>query len=150
MRPPAPVFLILAFLVFLFSTTFADVFARINIGGEAFGAALSESLYWSAVQWIGTAMLFAPFVVVAMLAASVARKARLVFGVLFLALFLAILFSMFFAGHQASQAYMIEKMWTAATLSVGLLPFRSVPLIAIGFLLRWLIIQLFSEDRLPS
>jgi hypothetical protein len=142
--------LVLGFWIFLLSTTFADVFARMNIGGEAFDVALSDSLYWSAVQWVGTIMLLAPFVLVAMLAASVARITRPIFGVLFLALFSAILFSMYFSAHQASQEYMIEKMWTAAALSVGLLPFRAIPLVAVGVLLRWLLFRLFSGERLPS
>ena len=140
-QPPAIAFLSAGLVTFVLSTTVADVFARVTIGHQTPTEAFSESLYWSAVQTVGTFMLLAPFLAIAHIALSTAQKSRRSYGVVHLTVFMSILAWMYFPAYQASQGYMLEKMWTAATLSIGLLPFRAIPLIGIAFLARWLIVR---------
>ena len=117
------VYLPLAVVTFLAATTGADLFARTSIAGESFGMALRGHLYWAAVQFIGTLLLLAPFLGVAFICARVERQVhwRSV-AVIFAAAMLALLY-FYFQGHQAAQHAMLEKRWTAAALSIGLLPF---------------------------
>lgn len=117
------VYLALAVAVFLAATTGADIVARTSVAGETFQAALQEHFDWGPVQFIGTLLLLAPFVAVAFVSASVEKTARrrsavLIFGVAMLALLY-----FYFQGHQGAQHALMKKKWTAAALSVGLLPF---------------------------
>lgn len=117
------VYLPLAVMVFLVATTGADLVARTSIAAEPFSAALREHLYWAGVQFAGTTLLLAPFVVVAIVCARVEKQARrrsaaLIFGGAMLALLY-----FYFQGHQGAQHALVEEKWTAAALSIGLLPF---------------------------
>jgi len=117
------IYLPLAVMVFLVATTGADLVARTSIAGEPFSVALREHLYWAGVQFVGTMLLLAPFVAVAFVCARVEKKAHsrsvaLIFGVAMLALLY-----FYLQGHQGAQHALLEEKWTAATLSIGLLPF---------------------------
>ena len=117
------IYLPVAVAVFLAATTGADLIARTSVGGQPFAAALREHLHWAAVQFVGTLLLLAPFIAVAFVCARTEKQARdrsvaLIFTVAMLALLY-----FYFQGYQASERAMLDKMWTAATLSIGLLPF---------------------------
>jgi heme/copper-type cytochrome/quinol oxidase subunit 3 len=117
------VYLPVAVAVFLVATAGADLVARTSIGGQPFAAALHEHLYWAAVELVGTALLLAPFIAVAFVCARIEKQARdRSVALIFTAAMLALLY-FYFQGYQASERAMLQKMWTAATLSVGLLPF---------------------------
>lgn len=117
------VYLPLALVAFFAATTGADLIARTSIGGETFAHALNDHLHWASVQWVGTLLLLAPFVAVALICAAAERRARTrstaaVFGVAMLALLY-----FYFDGHQGAQHALLAERWTAAILSIGLLPF---------------------------
>ena len=117
------VYLPLAVVVFLAATTGADLIARTSIAGEPFAVALREHLYWAAVQFVGTIILFAPFVAVAFVCARAEKRARSrSVALIFAAAMLSLLY-FYFQGHQGAQRAMLEEKWTAAALSIGLLPF---------------------------
>ena len=117
------VYLSAAVVTFLAATTGADLYARTTIGGERFATALREHLYWAAVQFVGTLLLLAPFVAVAFVCAYVEKRARRRGVLLIFTTAMLTLLYFYFQGHQAAQRAMLAKMWTAATLSIGLLPF---------------------------
>jgi len=117
------VYLPVAVAVFLAATTGADLIARTSIGGQPFAAALHEHFYWAAVQFVATLLLSAPFIAVAFVCARIEKQARdRSVALIFTAAMLTLLY-FYFQGYQASERAMLEKMWTAATLSIGLLPF---------------------------
>jgi uncharacterized membrane protein YfcA len=117
------IYLPAAVVAFLAATTGADLYARTTIGREQFAVALREHLYWAAVQFVGTLLLLAPFVAVALVCARVEKQARSrSVALIFTAAMLTLLY-FYFQGHQAAQRAELERLWTAATLSIGLLPF---------------------------
>ena len=116
-------YLALAGVAFLAATTGADLVARTAIAGEPLAVALREHLYWEGVQFVGTILLLAPFVVVALVCARAEKQARSRSVVLiFMAAMLTLLYY-YFQGHQGAQRALLEERWTAAALSIGLLPF---------------------------
>lgn len=117
------IYLPVAVLVFLAATTGSDLIARTTIAGEAFPVAFREHLYWAGVQFVGTILLFAPFAIVAFVCACAERSARTRSVSLIFAIAMLALLYFYFQGHQDAQRAMLEKMWTAAALSIGLLPF---------------------------
>jgi hypothetical protein len=117
------VYLPVAVVVFLAATTGADLVARTSIAGQPLAAALREHFYWAGVQFIGTMLLLAPFVAVAFVCALAEKRARTRSVLLIFTAAMLTLLYFYFQGHQAAERAMLQKMWTAATLSVGLLPF---------------------------
>jgi hypothetical protein len=117
------VYLPVAVAVFLAATAGADLIARTSIGGQPFAAALHEHLYWAGVEFVGTMLLLTPFVAVAFICAFVERQARTRSVLLIFAIAMLTLLYFYFQGHLAAERAALRKMWTAATLSVGLLPF---------------------------
>lgn len=117
------VYLPLAVLMFLAATTGADLIARTSIAGQPLSAALREHLYYTGVQFVGTMLLLAPFVAVAVACTRAERKARGRSAFLIFAIAMVTLLYFYFQGHQDAQVALLDKKWTAAALSVGLLPF---------------------------
>ncbi|WP_066662715.1 MULTISPECIES: hypothetical protein [unclassified Sphingomonas] len=117
------VYLPLAAITFLAATTGSDVVARTSITGEAFDVALRDHLYWAGVQFVGTILLFAPFFAVAFVCSRVEKRARSRSAALIFGLAMVTLLYFYFYGYQGAQHAVLEQKWTAAALSVGLLPF---------------------------
>lgn len=117
------VYLPLAVIIFLAATTGSDVVARTSITGEAFNVALRDHLYWAGVQLVGTILLSAPFFVIAFVCARIEKRARSRSAALIFGLAMVTLLYFYFGGYQGAQHAVLEQKWTAAALSVGLLPF---------------------------
>ena len=117
------IYLPLAVLFFLVATTGVDIFARIKIAGEPFAQALKESLYWSGVQFVMTIMLLVPFVLIALICAYGQKRAPGLRIAVIFAIAMVPLLYFYVDGHFAAQQAMKAEHWTAAALSVGLLPF---------------------------
>lgn len=117
------VYLPLSVIVFLAATTGADVFASVSLARKSLAVALHENLYWAGVEFAGTMLLLAPFVAVAFLCALAEKWARTRSVLFIFAGAMLTLLYFYFEGYQASQRADLKHMWTAATLSVGLLPF---------------------------
>ena len=111
-----------------------DVLARVRIGGQSTSKAVAETGHYLLVQPLGLLLSFAPFAAIAWICSSLARISRAAALSLF-ALSMFVFAYLYFVGHNNSQLYMQQRMWTAASLAVGLIPFKSVPivLIALGF-----------------
>ena len=128
-------YLLLALVVFVAATAGSDLVARTSIGGETLNYALNEHLYYAYVQAVGTILLLAPFVGIAVICAHFERHARIRIVIAIFAVAMIALLYFYFEGHQAERHAMLEKKWTAAALSIGLLPFFvgiPVTLVAMG------------------
>jgi hypothetical protein len=117
------VYLPVALIVFVAATTGADLVARTSIGGQPFSVALREHLYWAAVESVGTILLLAPFVAVAFVCRLMENRARTRSVLVIFAVAMLTLLYFYFQGYQAAERAALQKMWTAATFSIGLLPF---------------------------
>jgi hypothetical protein len=122
---PYPAFFSFAVLLFLVATAGSDVVARTTVGSEGIGKAVSEHIYYAFAQPVGSAMLLAPFLLLGWMSASLAKRKGFTQGLSVFLIGAFLLGIMFFSAYQDSQNYMNQKMWTAATLSVGLLPIKS-------------------------
>jgi hypothetical protein len=132
---------IAAALSFFVATNGFDVLARMSVSQEPFAKATSESFYYAAIQPVGTLLLLAPFIAIAWISIRVERKASAVSAWLLFVVSVSALGWFYFEGYQGAQQAMLQERWTAAALSVGMLPFTSapVPLLAalVGGLIVW-------------
>lgn len=145
-------FLATAAAAFLLATTGSDVFARVTIGGQSIADAVSEHFYWAGLQFIATLMLLAPFGFLAVIASWVEDRTRTwQAALLFAAPTLYLIYS-YFEGYQASQIAMLDKRWTAATLSIGFLPIWAAPIVLVDWLagLIWVRLQNHGRNGEPA
>jgi hypothetical protein len=132
-RPYAICFL-LGLTFFLLSTFVSGVIARTTIGSEQLAYAVSQHAYYAATQPLGTGLLLVPFLLMAWMGAALARRKSLRSGVIFLSVACTALAFIYFLGYQDSQHYMAHRMWTAATLAVGLLIVKSIPVLVVALI----------------
>jgi hypothetical protein len=142
------VFFALSVGAFLVSTVCADVFVRTRFGAQDFLKAANEHFYYAFLQPVGTAMLLAPFLLLAWMSASLAKRRGDQRGFGLFALGSALLCVLYFSGYYGSQTYMERRLWTAAALSVGLLPFKSVLVLLFCLVVRWLVVRKKSGDEI--
>ena len=122
-----------------------DILARVQLGGQSFSEALSETTHYLLVQPLGLMFSLTPFAAVAWICSSLARISRSQAIGLFAAC-MAVFAYMYYVGHSDSQIYMHQRMWTAASLAVGLIPFKSIPIVLIAFGLRFAL----ARNRVPA
>jgi hypothetical protein len=79
-----------------------------------------------------TVLLYAPFVALALMADAVERKASRIRAVLFFGFFACVFGWLYLRGYWSAEIALAQGHWTAASLSVGLLPFKSVPVLAVA------------------
>lgn len=117
------IYLLISLAAFLVAVTGSDIYAHISIGGLSSAQAIQAHLDWVGMTLVGLVILLMPFVGVAFVSAAAngrlrTRSAVTIFGISLLALLY-----FYFDGFQAAQQAMLDRKWTAAALSVGLLPF---------------------------
>lgn len=117
------VYLPVAAVVSLAATIGADCIASMSIAGQPFAAALHQALYWDRVEFVGTIFLLVPFVAVAFVCALVEKRARNRSALLIFAVAMIALLYFYFRGYQAAEHAALQKLWTAAAVSIGFLPF---------------------------
>jgi hypothetical protein len=116
-------------LSFLIATNGFDIAARAIVGHEPLASATGQSLYYAAIQPVGTLLLLAPFTAIGWLSIRVDRSINGVVAAAFFLGFIAVLGWLYFRGYWAAQHALLQERWTAAALSVGLLGFRSIPIV---------------------
>lgn len=119
---PALYFLF-SFGAFLLGTVGSDIFARTSIGGETLQHALSQHWHYAGLEPVGTLFLFAPFLGVGLVSAAVEEWSRTRSAIFIFALGTLPLLYFYFTAYQAAHHALLAEKWTAAALSVGLLPF---------------------------
>ncbi|HEX7249092.1 MAG TPA: hypothetical protein VF262_01775 [Burkholderiales bacterium] len=139
-RRHSSVFLALGLTAYALFDPGAAVYARIHVANTAPSEAITHTLYYMAIQPFGTVLLLAPFLCLGWLSSSMAIARGFHAGLIEFAIGTAALGYMYAVGHLGSEASMLNHQWTAASLSVGLLPFESLivlgPLALVTFGLR--------------
>ena len=111
------------------------ILAKVQVANQAFDAALQDTVQGALENPIGILVSVAPYVAIALICASLARIDRnWAVGLLVSCLFLFGV--MYYSGHMQSQEYMLGRKWTAASLAVGLVPFKSLLIVIAAFVLR--------------
>ena len=131
-------FIAAALVLFFTIDLAADVLARISIRGQSLELATREHLYYAGVQLPGTAFLSLPYVGLAFIGLPVLRRRGVVAGALFLLCGAALLAGVYGFGYQQSALSMLARHWTAAALTMGLMPILSVPVLLLAFGVRFL------------
>jgi len=131
-RHPYTICFALGTAFFFIATLISDVIARTTVGSEGLGHAISQHLRYAATQPFGTGLLLAPFLLVAWMAASLSLRKSMRRGLILLCAACSVLAVIYFMGYQDSQWHMAQRMWTAATLAIGFLVFKSIPVLAVA------------------
>ncbi len=116
-------YLLTAVAAFIAVVTGSDLIARMTIAGDTFGRAIGEHVHWASLTIFGVVFLFVPFGSTAIICGAANKKAKSRGAVALFIVAVAALAYFYFSGFQASQQAVLDKRWTAAALSVGLLPF---------------------------
>jgi hypothetical protein len=125
-------YLLTAVAAFIAVVTGSDLIARMTIAGDTFGRAIGEHVHWASLTIVGVVFLFVPFGSAALICGAANKRAESRGAVTIFIIAMAALAYFYFNGFQASQQAMLDKRWTAAALSVGLLPFFiGLPLLSI-------------------
>jgi len=147
MRNTLAVYFSVAAAAFLIATTGSDTYARITIGGQQLGPALSEHFYWAGVQFMGTIPLLLPFGFMAAIGSWTEDNTNRWKGLVIFGLPTIYLIYAYFEGYRASKAAELEKLWTAATLDVGFLPFAAVPVVLLAWLIAYVAVRAERKSR---
>jgi hypothetical protein len=121
MKPYA--YLLCALVAGIFATAGSDILARMWIADETLGFATGEHLRYAESGWMGTLFLLAPFLAVGWISAAFHKREQTRSAFLLFAVGLIPLIYFYFDGYQAAQQALADERWTAAALSIGLLPF---------------------------
>lgn len=116
-------YLLIATAAFVVAVTGSDMFARMRIGQLSFGHALGQHLEWVSMTIVGNLVLLAPFLAVGAICAIANHRARTRSAACLFGVALVFLTYFYFKGFQAAEQAMLDEHWTAAALSIGLLPF---------------------------
>ncbi len=145
MKQEYKVFISSSLLTALISIMLFDVTARIMIRTQPFTKALNESVYYLVTQPIGTLMLLVPFLIVGWVSAIASRDSKQWKGWSYFICGIGVLFYLYFNGQMNASCYIEQKQWTASALSVGLLPFYSIPALIIAFAISWMSIKVIER-----
>ena len=123
------VLVLVASIAFIVSTVGFGTLAKVTVADDSLRHALSERVhYMNAVELLS---LLAPFLTLAVIAAVFVRARGVKFGFAVFWFGAALLGALYFIGYTSSEQAMLNHKWTAAALSVGFLPFQSVPVLAV-------------------
>jgi hypothetical protein len=135
-------FIALSIASFIAATFGFDVIARTTVGNETLHYAMSAHLAFALGSPVETAMLIAPFITLAFICAGVAWKIRLRNALIIFILFDLILLYLYFSTYQGYQQALLEHAWTAASLSMGLLPFLTIPVLIVAVIASLIAIKI--------
>lgn len=116
-------YLLLAVVAFVITVTGSDMVAKMVLSDLSIREAFDQHLEWASLTILGILFLFAPYAAAALICAKVNERSRTETAATLFALSLLVLSYFYFGGFHAAEKAMIDKRWTAAALSIGLLPF---------------------------
>jgi hypothetical protein len=109
-----------------------SIVARMALSGEAPLRALLDTIHMAMSQPLATVLLAMPFVAIEMIAVEIERVAnRRTAQVVFLAS-LAVIAGVYLAGYWTAQHAAARRDWPAASLALGLMPFKSIPILLVA------------------
>jgi hypothetical protein len=112
----------LALLAFFIGTAGADILARTRVGGEVFAHAV-RSISTMQASMVRDNHSTSAVPAIGLICAALQKRARTRSTAVIFAVGMLALLYFYFRGHQDAQRALLEEHWTAAALSVGLLPF---------------------------
>ena len=116
-------YLLLALALFVVAVTGSDMAAKMTVSGLSLAEAFKQHLEWASLTNIGIIFLFSPYAVAALICAKLNEHCRTrTAATLFVSSLIALSY-FYFGGFYAAEHAMVVERWTAATLSIGLLPF---------------------------
>jgi hypothetical protein len=118
-------YLAVAVVLFVVATVGFGMHSRMVIGGESYDHALSRHMYYAREQLLGTMLLLLPFLVLGSIAAGFSIKRSVAHGATVFVVGATFLLVLYYKGYMDSEIAIKQRHWTAAALSVGLLPFQS-------------------------
>jgi hypothetical protein len=125
-------------IAFVVSTVGFDLVARVVVSDESVGLAASHAVRWL-VEPLAAWLLLVPFLAASVIGAELSKATSARAGTAFYAVLLVLLGLLYLSGFWGAQTAMLEKKWTAASLSVALTPFWSIPVILLACLAAVLI-----------
>jgi hypothetical protein len=121
-----------ALLALVLSTAGWAVLARVAVAGESPLRALLDTIHMAMSQPLASLLLAMPFVAAEMIAVEIERVAnRRTALVVFFASLVAIA-AIYLAGYWAAQHAAARKDWAAASMALGLMPFKSLVVLTIA------------------
>ncbi|MEW6333294.1 MAG: hypothetical protein AB1558_03420 [Thermodesulfobacteriota bacterium] len=123
------------------------VYAQIKAENISIYPSLIEKLYDRATQPLGTIMMMAPFLFLGGISASFAQKNRIPIAISLFLITFSVLGYMYFLGHMHYEMHILEKKWTAASLSLGLLPFKGMFVISVLFIITHMFFKNKANDN---
>lgn len=131
----------LSLICFIIIANGSDIAALILVGKKSLGVASSESFYYTMVQPVGTAWLLLPFLALGCISAEVGKRTNVITSYSIFFISLVVLGWLYFSGYWGAQQALTERRWTAAALSIGTLPFRSIPIVFLAAIVAWGIVR---------
>jgi hypothetical protein len=123
-----------ALLALVLSTAGFAVITRGAVAGEAPMRALLDWIHLAMSQPLATLLLAMPFIAAELTAVEIERVAnRRTAQVVFFAS-LAAISCIYLAGYWAAQHAAVRRDWQAASLALGLMPFKSMPVLVLAAL----------------
>jgi hypothetical protein len=120
-------------IAFALSYSAADIASRMIVARQGFTDAVGDHLYTALFPPFGTLILAAPFAAIAWFAYRLGCSNAVKRGITLLLLPSAVLGYFYFWGLYGSQQALLQKKWTAAALSIGLLPFFvGIPVVVVA------------------
>jgi hypothetical protein len=125
------VYLTVSVVLFVLANVGLGALSRMTIGGESYDYALSRYIYYAREQLLGTMLLLSPFLLLGCMAAGFSIKRSVVHGSTVLVVGAVLLLVLYYKGYMDSEIAIKNRHWTAAALSVGLLPFQGLGVLAL-------------------
>jgi len=110
---------------------------------------MSQAAHESFSSWqnpLASVVIASPFIAAELLLVEVARYSNRIVAAVLFAFVLFALVSLYYAGYAASQEAMLRHKWTAAELSIGLLPMYSLPILAVAVLAGEIIRRRYKHE----
>jgi hypothetical protein len=133
---------VLASMAFAFCHVIAfAALAKRSVSGAPMLQAISTAFAESTRYAGRTLFLALPIVALCLLVKALAQRADRWRLLLFFCVFYGALAGLHWRGFAGAERALAEKQWTAAALSIGLLPFISAPVVAAACLAAWLMVR---------
>ncbi len=138
---PYRLFAVLTIASFLLINFGFEVIARLWFGRNMLLAAVAETFYYSFAQPLGSLFLLAPIALLGWMSASLSVKKTMKLGLILFCAGAIALGLIYFRGHMGSQYAMQKHKWTASALLVGLIPFKSIPVLIVCLIARLFLVR---------
>jgi hypothetical protein len=129
-------FLGLTLPVFAVATLGSEVFARVTIAGETMDHAMREHFRFASLG--GAMYLFAPFALLGLICGVIAKLGRFARATQVFCAGAFLILGLYLGAYRDAQVYLKRNQWTASALSVGFVPYSTIPVLVGCAITGWL------------